>query len=389
MPEALTVKSGSSQTLAMYWLALTLTEGLGPKRGRSLVEHFGSVQNVFRASLTELEAAGIRAVSAQSLATGRSTELAQDELARATAAGVSVVCMDDLSYPTQLKQIYDPPLVLYVRGSVDAITQPGIAVVGTRHPTPYGLGMAERLSCDLAARGLIIFSGLARGVDAAAHRGALHAKGRTVAVFGTGVDIIYPKENARLTEQMIASGGALISEFPMNTFAAPQNFPIRNRIISGISGGVLVIEAAEYSGTRITSRCALEQNREVFAVPGNVTNKNSWGPNTLIKQGAKLTATWEDVWEELPPQVRLTLTPATGDESPTGQTASLFGESELPPHERKILKLLKADEATHIDEIVESLEAELSSSEIFAALFELELAGKVKQMPGKNFVKSF
>jgi DNA processing protein len=387
--EALAVKSGSSETLALYWLGLTLTEGLGPKRGRSLVEHFGSVRNVFRASLTELEAAGIRAVSAQSLATGRSTELAQDELARATSAGVSVVCLDDPSYPTQLKQIYDPPLVLYVRGSVDAITQPGIAVVGTRHPTPYGLGMAERLSCDLAARGLIIFSGLARGVDAAAHRGALHAKGRTVAVFGTGVDIIYPKENARLTEQMIASGGALISEFPMNTFAAPQNFPIRNRIISGISVGVLVIEAAEYSGTRITSRCALEQNREVFAVPGNVTNKNSWGPNTLIKQGAKLTATWEDVWEELPPQVRLMLTPAAGDESPTGQTASLFGESELPPHERKILKLLKADEATHIDEIVESLEAELSSSEIFAALFELELAGKVKQMPGKNFVKSF
>ena len=178
--------------------------------------------------------------------------------------------------------------------------------------------MAERLSCDLAARGLVIFSGLARGVDAAAHRGAINAKGKTVAVFGTGVDIIYPKENTRLTEQIVAMGGALISEFPMNTFAAPQNFPIRNRIISGISIGVLVIEAAEYSGTRITSRCALEQNREVFAVPGNVTNKNSWGPNTLIKQGAKLTATWEDVWEELPPQVRLALTPATGDESQSG-----------------------------------------------------------------------
>ena len=249
--------------------------------------------------------------------------------------------------------------------------------------------MAERLACDLAARGLVIFSGLARGVDAAAHRGAINAKGKTVAVFGTGVDIIYPKENTRITEQMLAPGGALISEFPMNTFAAPQNFPIRNRIISGISIGVLVVEAAEYSGTRITSRCALEQNREVFAVPGNVTNKNSWGPNTLIKQGAKLTATWEDVWEELPAAVRLALTPATSDESQTGKTASLFGESELPPHERKILKLLKADEATHIDEIVENLELDLSSSEIFAALFELELAGKVKQMPGKNFVKSF
>jgi DNA processing protein len=249
--------------------------------------------------------------------------------------------------------------------------------------------MAERLACDLAGRGLVIFSGLARGVDAAAHRGAIHTKGKTVAVFGTGVDIIYPKENSRITEQMLALGGALISEFPMNTFAAPQNFPIRNRIISGISIGVLVVEAAEYSGTRITSRCALEQNREVFAVPGNVTNKNSWGPNTLIKQGAKLTATWEDVWEELPTAVRLALTPATGDESQAGKTASLFGESELPPHERKILKLLKADEATHIDEIVELLELDMSSSEIFAALFELELAGKVKQMPGKNFVKSF
>jgi DNA processing protein len=387
--EALAVSPRPSESLALSWLALALTPRLGPTRARRLVEHFGGVQNIFKASLTELEATGIQTVSAQSLGTGQSIELAHDELGRVAAAGVSVVCLDDPTYPAQLKQIYDPPLVLYVRGSVDAIAQPGIAVVGTRHPTPYGLGMAERLACDLANRGLVIFSGLARGVDAAAHRGAIHAKGKTVAVFGTGVDIIYPKENSRLTEQMLALGGALISEFPMNTFAAPQNFPIRNRIISGISIGVLVVEAAEYSGTRITSRCALEQNREVFAVPGNVTNKNSWGPNTLIKQGAKLTATWEDVWEELPTAVRLTLTPAAGDESQAGETASLFGESELPPHERKILKLLKADEATHIDEIVELLELDLSSSEIFAALFELELAGKVKQMPGKNFVKSF
>jgi DNA processing protein len=389
VPEVLAVTPKSSESCAIQWLALALTPRLGPPRARRLVEHFGGVHNVFKASLTELEATGIQTVSAQSIGTGQSMELAHDEMGRVAAAGVAVVCLDDASYPDQLKQIYDPPLVLYVRGNVDAITQPGIAVVGTRHPTPYGLGMAERLACDLAARGLVIFSGLARGVDAAAHRGAINAKGKTVAVFGTGVDIIYPKENTRITEQMLATGGTLISEFPMNTFAAPQNFPIRNRIISGISIGVLVVEAAEYSGTRITSRCALEQNREVFAVPGNVTNKNSWGPNTLIKQGAKLTATWEDVWEELPAPVRLALTPATGDESQAGQTASLFGESELPPHERKILKLLKADEATHIDEIVESLELQVSSSEIFAALFELELAGKVKQMPGKNFVKSF
>lgn len=371
----------------LEWLALTLTPGLGPTKARHLVEHFGGVQAVFRASLTELEAAGIPAVAAQSLGTGRSLELANDELAR--AAGVQIVPFEDAAYPPHLKQIYDPPLVLYVRGNVAAVSQPGIAVIGTRHPTPYGTGMAERLGCDLATRGLVIFSGLARGVDTAGHRGAIAGKGKTVAVLGTGIDVIYPKENTRLTEQMLALGGALVSEFPLSTFPAPQNFPIRNRIISGMSIGVLVVEAAEYSGTRITARCALEQGRDVYAVPGNVTNKNSWGPNTLIKQGAKLVATWDDVWEELPADVRLTLTPAEGGESPAGQTASLFGDEELGPHERRILRVLKADEATQIDEIVEKLEPELSSSEIFAALFELELAGKVKQLPGKNFVKAF
>ena len=155
---------------------------------------------------------------------------------------------------------------------MNVLSQPGIAVVGTRHPTPYGTGMAERLSIDLAARGLAIFSGMARGVDTAAHRGAIAAKGKTLAVFGTGVDVLYPKENSRLSEQILSLGGALISEFALGTFAAPQNFPTRNRIISGMSIGVLVVEAAEYSGTRITARCALEQNRDVFAVPGNVTN---------------------------------------------------------------------------------------------------------------------
>jgi DNA processing protein len=379
----------TAETTTRQWLALALTPGLGPTRGRRLVEFMGGVNAVFRASLTELEATGIQAASAQSLGTGRSLELAQDELARAAAGGVKVISVDDAAYPSQLKQIYDPPLILYVRGNDEVISQPGIALVGTRHPTPYGLGMAERLACDLASRGLVIFSGMARGVDTAGHRGALAGKGKTVAVFGTGVDVTYPKENTRLMDQILALGGAVISEFPMGTFAAPQNFPIRNRIISGISLGVLVVEAAEYSGTRITARCALEQSRDVYAVPGNVTNKNSWGPNTLIKQGAKLVATWEDVWEELPTDVRLRLQPQGTDESPAGQTASLFQESELPPHEKKIFALLKADEATHIDEIVERLEPGLSSSEIFAALFELELAGKVKQLPGKNFVKSF
>ncbi|HXY16057.1 MAG TPA: DNA-processing protein DprA [Terriglobales bacterium] len=389
MSEAVALPCKSIDSPTIHWLALALTPGLGPTKARRLVDFFGSIQHLFDASLTELEAAGLHASSAQSLGTGRSMELANEEVIRAEAAGVRLISLEHQLYPAQLKQIYDPPVILYVRGNESVIGEPGIALVGTRHPTPYGSGMAERLACDLAARGLVIFSGMARGIDTAGHRGAIAAQGKTVAVFGTGVDVPYPKENTRLIERMLALGGAVISEFPLGTFAAPQNFPIRNRIISGISLGVLVVEAAEYSGTRITSRCALEQNREVFAVPGNVTNKNSWGPNTLIKQGAKLVATWEDVWEELPTDVRLKLTPKCGPESPAGETASLFQESELPPHEKKIFALLKADESTHIDEIVEKLELELSSSEIFAALFELELAGKVKQLPGKNFVKSF
>ncbi len=387
MPNAFA--ASSSATHILEWLAVSLTPGLGPTKARKLVEHFGNAEAVFHASLTELESTGIKAVSAQSIATGKSAELAREEIARATAAGVAVVSLEDPCYPSRLKEIYDPPLVLYVHGKPEVLTQPGIAMVGTRHPTPYGLGMAERLACDLAAQGLVIISGMARGVDTAAHRGAIAAKGKTVAVFGTGVDVIYPKENSRLSEQILALGGALISEFAMGTFAAPQNFPIRNRILSGMSVGVLVVEAAEYSGTRITARCALEQNRDVFAVPGNVTNKNSWGPNTLIKQGAKLVATWEDVWEDLPPEVKLALTPPPSPESGGASSASLFPDEGLPPHEKRILSLLKADEATHIDELVERLETELSSSEIFAALFELELTGKVKQMPGKNFVKSF
>jgi DNA processing protein len=371
-----------------YWLALALTQGLGPTRIKKLIEHFGTAERVFQASLTELEAMGMRAVSAQSIATGKSLELAQQECGKAVEARARIISLSDPEYPARLKEIYDPPVVLFVKGSVEVLAQPGIAVVGTRHPTPYGSGMAEGLSTDLASRGLVIISGLARGVDTASHRGAVAAKGKTVAVLGTGIDVMYPKENSRLAEQIVALGGALITEFPVGTSPTPQNFPIRNRIISGMSAGVLVVEAAEYSGTRITSRCALEQNRDVYAVPGNVTNKNSWGPNTLIKQGAKLVATWEDVWEELPADVQEVLN-SMPNESPGPETASLFPDQATSPHEKKILKLLKADESTHIDQLVELLENEMSSSEIFAALFELELNGKVRQLPGKNFVKSF
>jgi DNA processing protein len=373
----------------LHWLALALTPSLGPSRCRRLVEHFGSANAVFRASLTELEGAGLPAAAAQSIALGKSAELAQEEMVRAASVGAQILTLDDPAYPPLLKQIYDPPVALYVRGDPEILSIPGIGVVGTRHPTPYGLGMAERLACDLSARGIIIISGMARGVDTAAHRGALAAKAKTAAIFGTGIDVYYPRENSRLAEQILALGGALVTEFPVGSFAAPQNFPIRNRIISGLAVGVLVVEAGEYSGTRITARCALEQNRELFAVPGNVTNRNSWGPNTLIKQGAKLTATWEDIWEELPADVRLKLEADRPSATEPGATALLFQSEAMPPHERKVLAVLKADESTQIDDIVERLEGVMSSSEIFAALFELELSGKIRQMPGKNFVKTF
>ncbi len=386
------------------WLAMTLTPGMGPTRIARAVGRLGGAHRMFAASLTELEGTGMPAASAQFCADGRARSAAVDEMRRLTDAGGYLLTPADEAYPDRLREIYDPPTALWVRGDVSLLSRAGIAVVGTRHPSPYGAGMAEMLSRDLANRGLAILSGMARGVDTAAHKGALAAGGKTVAVWGTSIDVIYPKENKRLAEDIVASGGAIVSEFALGTFPAPQNFPIRNRTLSGISVGVLVIEAGEHSGTRITARCAMEQNRDVYAVPGNVTNKNAWGPNTLIKQGAKLTATWEDIWEDLPSQVRLALEDKADAEralaSRAGAGASLFMDSgfEAGPngalggmseHERQVYQRLRHDETVQLDELIENLEAELGSAEIFTALFELELSGKVRQMPGKNYVRSF
>src|SRR3984885_4515607 len=369
----------------MAWMALTLTPGMGPTRIWKAMNRLGAAERLFEASLTELEGLGMPAQSAQFVFEGKARAAAEDELKRVAEAGGSVLTPEEEAYPERLREIYDPPAVLWIRGNVELLAKPGIAVVGTRQPSPYGAGMAELLSRDLANRRLVILSGMARGVDTAAHKGAIEAGGKTVAVWGTGIDVIYPKENKKLAEQIVATGGTIVSEYPLGTFPAPQNFPIRNRILSGMSVGVLVIEAAEYSGTRITARCAMEQNRDVYAVPGNVTNKNAWGPNTLIKQGAKLTATWEDIWEELPTQTRLEIEEREGLASNEAPAASLFIEELLPPHEALLLSVLRPDEALQIDEIMEKLEAELSSSEIFTALFELELAGRVRQIPGKNY----
>ena len=375
------------------WMALTLTPSMGPTRIWKAVDRLGAAEHVFDASLTELEGLGMPARSAQFVFEGKARAAAEDELRRVAEVGGAVLTPADKAYPERLREIYDPPAVLWIRGNVELLARPGIAVVGTRSPSPYGAGMAELLSRDLANRRLVILSGMARGVDTAAHKGAIEAGGKTVAVWGTGIDVIYPKENKKLAENIVASGGTIVSEYPLGTFPAPQNFPIRNRILSGMSVGVLVIEAAEYSGTRITARCAMDQNRDVYAVPGNVTNKNAWGPNTLIKQGAKLTATWEDVWEDLPSEIRLELenelAAAGQGESKGAGTASLFNETPLPEHERKVLDRLRHDEAIQLDDLMERLETELGSAEVFTALFELEIAGRVKQLPGKNYVRTF
>ena len=384
------------EQVRLGWMALALTPGMGALRIKRAMERLGTGSRVFEASLTELEGVGMPARSAQFVADGRALIAAEEEMKRVAEAGGSVIAFEDEGYPERLREIYDPPAVLWLRGSVEPLSRAGIAVVGTRQPSPYGAGMAELLSRDLANRRLTIFSGMARGVDTAAHKGAIDAGGKTVAVWGTGIDVVYPKENKKLAENIVASGGTIVSEYPLGTFPAPQNFPVRNRILSGMSIGVLVIEAGEYSGTRITARCAMEQNRDVFAVPGNVTNKNAWGPNTLIKQGAKLTASWEDVWEDLPSVIRQQLEEEIGvagnDESKGRGSASLFEEPSgrpMPEHERTVFQRLRHDEPVQLDELIEGLEAELGSAEIFAALFELELAGRVKQMPGKNYVRCF
>jgi DNA processing protein len=372
----------------LAWLALVLAPGLGPKRILDAVKQLKAPSQIFELPLTALEGLRFPAEAAQFIFDGKARQAAEEEWTRVSAQGATLVTYSCPEYPERLKEIYDPPPVLWVRGAATLLSRPGIAIVGTRHPSPYGTGMTEMLARDLAMRRLLIISGMARGIDSSAHKGALAARMPTVAVWGTGIDVIYPKENKKLAEEILASGGAIISELPMGTFPAPQNFPRRNRILSGLAVAVLVVEAAENSGTRVTARCAADQNRDLYAVPGNVTSKGSWTPNTLIKQGAKLVATWEDVWEDLPSQVRLELEAEAPLESKSAATASLLPDPVLRPEEAMVLEVLRTDDSLQIDEILELLETQLTSSEVFMALFELEITGRIRQLPGKNYVRT-
>ena len=371
----------------LAWLALALAPGLGPRRILEAVRRLASPGRIFQISLTELESLRLPAEAAQFVFDGKARHAAEQEWTKIAEMGASILTFGCPAYPERLKEIYDPPPVLWVHGNSQWLARPAIAIVGTRHPSPYGSGVAEMLARDLATRRLLILSGMARGIDSCAHKGALAAHMPTVAVWGTGIDVVYPKENKKLADEILSTGGAIVSEMPLGTFPAPQNFPRRNRIISGLSIAVLVVEAGENSGTRVTARCAADQNRDLYAVPGNVTSKNSWTPNTLIKQGAKLVATWEDVWEELPSQVRLELESEAANESPTASPASLLPDPVLRPEEAIVLEIMRADDSLQIDEILEKLETQLTSAEVFTALFELELAGRIRQLPGKNYVR--
>jgi DNA processing protein len=367
---------------SLSWLALALTPGLASRLSARLLREFGSPEEVFRAPLGRLEACRLPAPVAQAVFKKQSFKRAEKELALTRRIDrCRLVNWTEPEYPQNLLQIYDPPVMLYVRGNPEALNLPSISIVGTRRPTLYGTQMAERLGRELAARGLVLVSGMARGIDAIGHQGAMAANGRAVGVLGTGVDVCYPKENRKLYEKVLERG-AIVSEFPLGTHPAPENFPIRNRIVAGMPLGVVVVEGAQYSGSLITARLAMEFGREVFGVPGNVTQPVSFAPNQLIKPGAKLITNGADVIEELPTPVRAALVQA---EQPEAEQRNLLAAASLNSSEKKIYELLSTDEPKHIDEIVES--SGLNSSEVLATLFDLEMKGIIRQTPGKQFSK--
>lgn len=355
-------------------LMLTSVKGLGCRGAHRLMAALGSPRAVVRASPGTLTRLGLPNAIAASLSSEQVRLQAERELCKCRQRQVTVLTLQDPRYPALLKEIFDPPIVLFASGDLSCLALPSISMVGSRKATAYGLNTAERIACDLAERGLLVASGLARGIDTASHRGALRGKGPTVAVLGSGLDCIYPRENRSLARE-IRANGCILSEFPLGARPLPQNFPIRNRIISGISLATCLVEANQSSGSLITARLALDQGREVLAVPGNITSKTSYGPNLWIKQGAKLVQDWRDIVEELPPSIQDRL------QVPTGPPASEI----LTERERQVLESLSADQAIPIDQLLES--TRLTSSELLCTLSELEMKDRIRQLPGKAFLK--
>jgi DNA processing protein len=372
------------------WVALNMTPGIGPRAGAKLLERFGSAEAVYSATRAELEQLRLLPEAVDSIIAQDLQYKAEAEIEAVRKLGSDVLILDDGVYPSLLREIYDPPIVLYVKGAwAECLDQPCVAIVGSRRCSTYGQNAALMLARDLARRGVTIVSGFARGIDAAAHRGALEAGGSTVAVLGTGIDEVYPRDHARLADEILGRGGAVVSQFPLGTPPVSENFPYRNRIISGLSLGVVVVEAAENSGSLITARLAIEQNREVFAVPGNITSRNSFGTNYLIKgAGAKLVQQWQDIAAELPPQIAANLLPPPFGEPK--KERSVLEQLSLAPEnlsgtERTVLKLLSADTPAHIDALLDK--SKLKISDLTAALLALEMQELVRALPGKCFVR--
>jgi len=356
-----------------YWVALNLVIADSLRSATLITQSFSSIRNVFESSKKDLIAVGLGEKKAEALCSSNLLARADHEIERLNKKEYFVLTRKDTRYPEYLREIFDPPLVLYCAGKTEILNEPAVSIVGARKPTPYGRAVAEKLASDLSSKGLVIVSGMARGIDSIAHWGALK-EGRTMAVLGSGLNKVYPRENRHLFEK-IADNGIVLSEYPLDSPPLGYHFPLRNRIISGLSLAAVVIEATRKSGSLITARLALEQNREVMAVPGSITSHLSYGTNWLIKNGAKLVEDWRDVVEELPLSLRENILSKEKKE-----------RKELPslnPEERKVYDELEADTLTSVDELVER--CHLSVSEVLSILLSLELKDLITQRPGKFF----
>ncbi len=357
------------------WLALQMTPGLGNVACKNLIDKFDSPEQIFQASLSELaEVEGVRNEAARNIVELKLPTDPSEELRRVEECGARIIPFLDPCYPVALREIHDPPVLLYLKGKNIPQKEIFIGMVGSRNPTPYGIKSAEKIGQGLGRRGLGVVSGMARGIDSAAHWGCLAGRGFTIAVLGTGIDITYPASNKKLADKIIREG-SLISEFPLGTPPEPKNFPIRNRIISGLTKGVVVVEATKKSGSLITASLALEQGREVFAVPGSIHSFKSKGCHFLIKQGARLIENSDDILDELG---------LNYDYAPKTDT---FKEGPLPhmdESEKAVFDLI-GDYPVHIDQI--SRQGNLPPGKAASILMRMELKGIIRQLPGKMFVR--
>ena len=360
-------------------VALNLIEHVGPVRVRQLLEHFGDAPAILRASKSQLlQVRGIGEDTAEAIAAWEKTTDLSTELKRIAEFGCNIVTQADPVYPELLRQIYDPPIVLYVKGDLSAKDKNSVAMVGSRMTTHYGIETARKLAYQLAYLGVTVVSGGARGIDTAAHQGALSGKGRTIAVLGTGINLVTPPENAKLFEQ-IAGSGALVTQFPFNRPADKQSFPIRNRIVAGMTLGTVVVEANLTSGALITANFANEYGRQVFAVPGRIDSPRSKGCHDLIKKGAKLCEGAEDILSEFE-----YLFPAS-NRPPSASQTGVLPALELSDNEQKVYDALDHEEAS-IDDVIRK--SGLPASATSVALLSLEMKRLIKQLPGKMFVRN-